>query len=170
MQPEVVEGYRGPRHERRDKTERDTGKVIPTGKRMFQFRKLRYYVQITAPVDRTRPDGTIERGDKPLRVIAEEGFKTLDEVKDAETIKLLEAHPDYCQHPDEGGDFWDFANVLAGQKAKAEDAALKVLQDPVSRQKIIEALRATGDVDFPLPGVKSDGAKAKASDQSASTA
>ena len=145
MVPEIVEGYRGPRGEHRPKAERDTGKVIPTGMRLFQFRASRYRLQLTAPTDDRLPDGRIKKADKALVVVADEFFKLLDSEKDKAAIAMLEQHPDY------GVDFWDFADTLKQKREEKEREALKVLQDPVSRAKIIEALRASGDDDFSLP-------------------
>jgi|SRR5687767_10024050 hypothetical protein len=149
--PEVVDGYRGVRAEREASAVRGSGPApaaIPAGKVTFQFKTVRYRLQLTAPVEARLTDGRIISGGRALFVQADQGFKTLDEVKDAETIRMVREHPYF------GVDFWDFATVLEkGEKARREQA-LDVLKDPKQRALVIERLRElqeSGDADFTLP-------------------
>jgi len=151
--PEVVEGYRGPRDETRLAAPVPPARAIPEGKTVFQFVADKYFLQLTAPVDQLGPDGRIIRGDRSKAVKADEGFAILDNVKDAEVIQMVREHPDW------GRDFWDYASVLAGQKKAKQDEALKVLLDPESREVILQALREAGVDDFALPKTKTPAPK-----------
>ena len=164
--PEMVEGYRTPRADAVAAAEAKPrpGRIIPEGKTMFQFKGLRYRVQLTAPENSRLPDGTILRGAKPLVVVAEEGFKLLDNVKDALAIKKLKEHQHYKI------DFWDFQDKLDQQQAEREASALATLQDsaalqnPEVRAKVIALLKQSSGEDFELPGA---GAKKPAKTEAA---
>lgn len=144
-QPEVITGYRGPRDETREAAPASPAKAIPEGKTVFQFIASRYRLQLTAPRSIVLPDGRIEPGARPLVVVADEGFKTLDNKKDAKTIELVRQHNYY------GTDFWDYSETLKGIQEARTKSAISVLDDPESRAKIIEALKQMGEDVFKLP-------------------
>jgi len=151
--PEVVEGYRTVRSEAVALAEARPSpeKLIPAGKTVFQFVANRYRLQLTAPEDSRLPDGRILRGAKPLVIIAEEGFKVLDNVKDKVAIQMLRDHRDYRK------DFWDYQETLNLAQAARESEALKTLensealQNPEVRAKVVALLKQSGDEDFQLP-------------------
>lgn len=165
MQPEVISGPRTPGGVRKESGARPrTGGpgVIPEGKTVFQFVAGKYRVQLTSPEEIRRSDGTYRR-DKALVVVANEFFAFLDNVKDAETIARLkggkarvknaegkEVEVEFEPHAYYGRDFWDFSDTLKAIQEKRETEALKVLEDPSARARIIAELQAQG-VSFQLP-------------------
>lgn len=151
--PEVITGYRGPRDETRPAAPAAPAKLIPEGKTVFQFVASKYRLQLTAPKSRTLPDGRIEAGDRPLVVVADEGFKTLDNVKDKKTIQLIRDHQYF------NTDFWDYADVVKGVQEARTAQAIATLADPDARAAIVEALKQMGEDGFKLPGKGSKGAK-----------
>lgn len=153
--PEINTGYKSPADERgrvlvRRGPGNDAFVAIPKGKRVFQFIKGKYQLQLTAPEEVKRSDGTVKR-DRAMKVIADEYIKILDVEKDAELIKRLDEHPDNAANG--GVDFWDFATVLAQSEKDKRDSAVKLLSDPTQRAEIIAALKAMGADDFKLPAV-----------------
>lgn len=152
--PEVIEGYRSPRGERnaeaqRQAAQRDSGsKTVPAGKTVFQAVAARYRIQLTAPEETKRSDGTIKR-DKALVAQFDEGLLILDDVKDKERIERIKAHASY------GVDFWDFAEVLQKAKEKKAQVAIESLKDvaatPEGRAALVEALKSSGADDFEIP-------------------
>lgn len=149
MQPEVIDGAREPRSVRgfADPSKRGPGPAgIPEGKRIFQATHNRYRLQLTAPETIRTSDGRTIKGEKPLNVQFDDRVCVLDIEKDARKIELMVQDPFY------GVDFWDFADVLKRSKeARVQQAVDTVLAyDGEARQRIIDALRASGE-DFPLP-------------------
>lgn len=152
--PEVIEGYRSPRGERnaeaqRQAAQRDSGsKTVPAGKTVFQAVAARYRIQLTAPEEVKRSDGTYKR-DKALVALFDDYMLILDDVKDQEKIKRIKAHDSY------GVDFWDFADVLQKAKERKAEEAIKSLKDvaatPEGRAALVEALKSSGADDFEIP-------------------
>lgn len=151
--PEINTGYKSPADERgrvlvRRGPGNDAFVAIPEGKRVYQFIKGKYQLQLTAPEEVKRSDGTVKR-ERAMKVIADEYIKILDVKKDAELIRRLDEHPDNVANG--GIDFWDFATVLAQGDKDKRDQAVALLSDPKQRAEIIAALKAMGADDFKLP-------------------
>lgn len=155
--PEVLTGARAPRSERMQEAERQRAERaqrgsgiadIPAGKVVFQAVALRYRLQLTAPEERKLSDGRVIR-DRALVAKFDDGLIVLDEKKDAHTIELIRNHQDY------GTDFWDFQEKIAQARARKTEEAVKSLADvaatPEGRQRLREALAASGDDDFAAP-------------------
>lgn len=151
MTPEVIDGYRGPRGETREKSpaERISGRfaAIPAGKTIIQFKANRYRLQLTAPRPSLLPDGRILDGEKSLVVVADDRVAVLDNKKDARAIELLKAHRDY------GIDFWDFADVLKRSEEQRKADVLRALlgADEETKAEFRKALGVSNDEGFQLP-------------------
>lgn len=148
-QPEVITGARGPRNEVRERSARRSPGLagIPEGKTVFRFSHARYRLQLTAPEEVKRSDGTVYRA-KALVVMADNFKTTLDNLKDAETIERIRKHEAF------GVDIFDMADDFRAVKERQTQAAIDLLADPEAKAAIIAALKASGEEDFALPGEK----------------
>lgn len=165
--PEVVDGYRTPRGDQRPK--RGTGegqREIPAGKTLIQFNATRYRLQLTNPEPVRLSNGSLYNP-KGLVVVADQGFKLLDNEKDAEAIARIKGgtatvkndrgemvEETFEPHVDYGKDFHDFSETLARAKKEQVDQALKTLEDPEQKARILAALAASGEVLFPVPAAQ----------------
>ncbi len=144
--PQIVEGYRPSRDERDRAAKPVSGsRLIPEGKRAFQAVAARYRLQLTNPQDVILPDGRKIPG-RPISVTFDENFKILDLKTDANLIELILESDAFKQ-----GRVWDYSDVIERAKVGRVAAAVAVLQDPEDRAAIIEALKASGELDFVLP-------------------
>jgi hypothetical protein len=155
--PEIVDGARAPRPEREAeaKAKRQPGggfAVIPEGKRVVQFTHARYRLQLTAPTEQKDSEGRVSRK-KAIVVVADEGLKILDKVKDKFAIDMIFGNPDEGIEPHShlGTDFWDFADVIKSAKNKKVTAAKELLADPEARAEILAALAESEDEGFDVP-------------------
>lgn len=147
--------------------------AVPAGKKVYKFVASRYRLQLTAPYDEKLPDGRVRAADKAKVVQAEDYFAILDTVKDKDRIDLIEGIPEEGVEPFRwmtpphrslNVDFWDYAIELEAKKKQSIEAAADTLLNntdallnPEVRKRVIEALRATGNVEgFGLPEKKAN--------------
>lgn len=143
--PEVLDGYRGPRGEARaDRLPGQGPLTIPAGKRRFSAIATAYRLQLTNPRPMALPDGRWLDPEKAKVKVFVDGVLDLDSEKDAEIIAMIEAHPYY------GIDFHDVAPQLeAAEKARKDNAVKVILGLPAEDQKrVFEALKASAQADF----------------------
>jgi hypothetical protein len=149
--PEVITGARAPRSDRDAEiaARRSTGAnpVTPEGFITFRAIAASYRVQLTAPEDLRLGDGRILRGEKPLVAVFKNYFLHLNPEKeeDMKKIDLLMNHSHF------GIDFFDFAEEQKARKKEKAKEVVEMLADPEGKAAIMEALRASGEVDFELP-------------------
>jgi hypothetical protein len=143
--PEVIDGYRGPRSEvRADRVPGQGVLSIPAGKRRFSANGLKYRLQLTNPRPTALPDGRWLDPEKAKVVVFEDGVIQLDEVKDAETIRMIEEHPYFNR------DIFDVAPQLAAAEKARVDGATKTILGlaPADRELILQQLQASKEKDF----------------------
>jgi len=152
-EPEIVTGARETRFEAVQAAEAasaaraNSAKPIPEGKVVFQFIAEKYQLQLSAGIEERTADGRLLVKSKPVKLIAEGNFVTLDAVKDAETIKWVRENPYYGSH------FWDYGEALEKAKKVREDQAVQILMqmEPEVKAKLIEALQASKKDTLGLP-------------------
>lgn len=165
QQPEVLDGFRGPRTDRMDKMREATDKAetepaqLPAVKKqgttyVSQFR--RYRVQVTAPMDRIDPATGLREIGRPIVAQFEDGVYVNDH-KDPKIKKLiddqLQGNPFFGKFGDGGAHYW----LADTQQASLDRAKLEAAKATLSKlpkevvEEFVASLKPGEEQDHKLP-------------------